>query len=142
MPIRWRLTIFNALAIGVILLLLGIGIFFVLRETLLSDVEGTVQTRAETAARSLVAPQQSCSATWRDPSTPNHLPVLVQQHIARLTAAPDADALLSHRQCEAAWHWGRDRRNVEREREWHRLADCAQAWTLLEGIGCLAYEQK
>lgn len=53
MSIGLRLTIFNALAIGVILLLLGIGIFFVLRETLLSDVEGTVQTRAETAARDL-----------------------------------------------------------------------------------------
>lgn len=53
MPIRWRLTIFNALAIGAILVLLGIGLFFILRESLLSNVEGTVESRAEIAARDL-----------------------------------------------------------------------------------------
>ncbi len=53
MPIRWRLTIFNALAIGAILLLLGVGLFFLLRESLLSGVEGTVENRARVAAREL-----------------------------------------------------------------------------------------
>ncbi|MBA2714238.1 MAG: HAMP domain-containing protein, partial [Rubrobacteraceae bacterium] len=53
MPIRWRLTIFNALAIGAILLLLGVGLFFLLRESLLSGVERTVETRAEIATREL-----------------------------------------------------------------------------------------
>ncbi|MGB3680938.1 MAG: HAMP domain-containing sensor histidine kinase [Rubrobacteraceae bacterium] len=53
MPIRWRLTLFNALAIGAILLLLGIGLFFLLRESLLSGVEGTVESRAKVAAREL-----------------------------------------------------------------------------------------
>ena len=53
MPIRWRLTIFNALAIGAILVLLGIGLFFILRGSLLSNVEDTVQSRAELAARDL-----------------------------------------------------------------------------------------
>jgi two-component system, OmpR family, sensor kinase len=52
-PIRWRLTIFNALAIGAILLLLGIGLYFLLRESLLSGVEGTVESRARIAAREL-----------------------------------------------------------------------------------------
>ncbi len=53
MPIRWRLTAFNALAIGAILVLLGAGLYFILRETLLSNVEDTVQSRAEFAARDL-----------------------------------------------------------------------------------------
>jgi len=52
-PIRWRLTLFNALAIGVILLLLGTGLFFLLREALLSSVEDTVQSRAVAAARTI-----------------------------------------------------------------------------------------
>lgn len=53
MPIRWRLTIFNALAIGAILMLLGVGLYLILRESLLSNVEDTVQSRAEFAARDL-----------------------------------------------------------------------------------------
>jgi len=51
--IRWRLTLFNALAIGAILLLLGIGLFFLLRESLLSGIESTVESRAQIAAREL-----------------------------------------------------------------------------------------
>ena len=53
MPIRWRLTLFNALAIGAILLLLGIGLFFLMRESLLSGVESNVESRAKIAARDL-----------------------------------------------------------------------------------------
>ena len=41
MPIRWRLTLFIALAIGAILLGLGVALFFLLREALLSNVEQT-----------------------------------------------------------------------------------------------------
>jgi two-component system OmpR family sensor kinase len=52
-PIRWRLTVFNALAIGAILVLLGIALFLILRESLLSNVETTVQSRARLAARDL-----------------------------------------------------------------------------------------
>jgi two-component system, OmpR family, sensor kinase len=52
-PIRWRLTLFNALAIGAILLLLGFGLYFLLRESRLSGVEGTVEHRARIAAREL-----------------------------------------------------------------------------------------
>ena len=53
MPIRWRLTIFNALAIGAILLLLGGAIFFLVRGALLSGVEDTVKNRAISAARTI-----------------------------------------------------------------------------------------
>jgi two-component system OmpR family sensor kinase len=52
-PISWRLTVFNTLAIGAILVLLGIGLFLILREALLSNVENTVKSRAALAARDL-----------------------------------------------------------------------------------------
>ena len=53
MPIRWRLTIFNALVIGGILLALGCALFFLLRETLLSSVEDTARNRALAAAKEI-----------------------------------------------------------------------------------------
>lgn len=49
MPIRWRLTLFNALAIGVILVALGFALFFLLRGALLSDIRETVESQAEAA---------------------------------------------------------------------------------------------
>ncbi len=53
MPIRWRLTLFNALAIGSILAVLGLALFFVFRQQQLRSVESTVETRARTAAETL-----------------------------------------------------------------------------------------
>ena len=53
MPIRWRLTLFNAAVIGVILLVLGISVFLLVRAALLSGVESTVQSRALAVARTL-----------------------------------------------------------------------------------------
>jgi two-component system, OmpR family, sensor kinase len=52
-PIRWRLTLFIALAIGAILLILGFALFFLLRDALLSNVENTTGQRAENAAGSI-----------------------------------------------------------------------------------------
>jgi two-component system, OmpR family, sensor kinase len=52
-PIRERLTLFNALAIGVILLGLGFALFFFVREALLSRVEDTVSSRALAAAKTV-----------------------------------------------------------------------------------------
>jgi two-component system OmpR family sensor kinase len=54
-PIRWRLTIFNALVIGSILLALGFVLFFLLRHTLLSSVEDTARKRADAAARQITS---------------------------------------------------------------------------------------
>ncbi len=51
MPIRWRLTLFIALAIGAILLVLGFALFFLLRGALLSGTEETVRNRAAITAR-------------------------------------------------------------------------------------------
>jgi two-component system OmpR family sensor kinase len=53
LPIRWRLTLFNALIIGAILLALGLSLFLLLREALLSGVEDTVRSRAVAAARAV-----------------------------------------------------------------------------------------
>jgi two-component system, OmpR family, sensor kinase len=52
-PIRWRLTIFNALVIGVILLALGCALFFLLRKELFSSVEDTAHNRALAAAKQI-----------------------------------------------------------------------------------------
>lgn len=53
MPVRWRLTVFNALAIGVILLLLAFALYFLLRESLVADVRRTVESRAVAAAETV-----------------------------------------------------------------------------------------
>ncbi len=50
MPIRWRLTVFNALSIGLILVALGFSLFFLLRDAVLSEVEDHARTRALAAA--------------------------------------------------------------------------------------------
>ena len=50
MSIRWRLTLFNALIIGAILLALGLALFFLLREALVSGIEETARGRAFAAA--------------------------------------------------------------------------------------------
>ncbi len=55
MPIRWRLTLFNALIFGTILLALGLSLFLLLRGALRSGIEDTTQSRAVTAARALEA---------------------------------------------------------------------------------------
>ena len=55
MPIRWRLTFFNALSIGAILVMLGISLFLLLRSALLSEVEDTTRDRALAAAEAVEA---------------------------------------------------------------------------------------
>ncbi|HET7271124.1 MAG TPA: ATP-binding protein, partial [Rubrobacter sp.] len=55
MPIRWRLTLFNALAIGGILLLLGLALFFLIRGVLLSGLESDVRGDTEGVARTIEA---------------------------------------------------------------------------------------
>jgi two-component system, OmpR family, sensor kinase len=50
LPIRWRLTLFIALAIGAILLGLGVALFFFVKAALFSNVELTANERAKFAA--------------------------------------------------------------------------------------------
>jgi len=51
LAIRWRLTLFNALFVGLILVVLGFSLFLLLRNAVLSEVEDAVQDRALAAAR-------------------------------------------------------------------------------------------
>jgi two-component system, OmpR family, sensor kinase len=51
LPIRWRLTVFIALAIGAILVALGLSLFLLLRDAALSDVEDTARDRALSVAQ-------------------------------------------------------------------------------------------
>lgn len=53
MPIRWRLTVYNAFSIGAILVALGLASFLLLRDAALSDVEDDVRNRALAAARTV-----------------------------------------------------------------------------------------
>ena len=53
MPIRWRLTIFNALVIGSILLALGFALFLLQRHTLLDSIRETASDRALAAAKEI-----------------------------------------------------------------------------------------
>jgi two-component system, OmpR family, sensor kinase len=53
LPIQWRLTLFNASAIGAILVVLGFTLCVLLRGALLSGVENTARSRAVTAAQSI-----------------------------------------------------------------------------------------
>ncbi len=53
MPIRWRLTIFNSLAICSILLIFGAALYFLLRGALLQNMESIVQNQATAAARTV-----------------------------------------------------------------------------------------
>jgi len=57
-PIRWRLTLFNALAIGAILLVSSLALFFLLRGALYGGLEDTVRSRAVTAAREVEAGEE------------------------------------------------------------------------------------
>jgi len=53
MPVRWRLTVFNALVMGTILTALGVSVFVLVRGALLSGVEHTVRDRATGVARTI-----------------------------------------------------------------------------------------
>ncbi len=51
MSIRWRLTLFNALVMGTILLIVCFFLFFLSREALLSGVKDTAKSRAIEVAK-------------------------------------------------------------------------------------------
>jgi two-component system OmpR family sensor kinase len=53
LPIRWRLTLFIALVIGVILLVLGTTLYLLNRAALLDNIEDTARRQAAAAAQTL-----------------------------------------------------------------------------------------
>src|SRR5215203_2503211 len=85
MPIRWRLTIFNALVMAAILALLGVSVFLLVRDALLSGLEYTVRERAASVART-VEMGQSLSAGDVDRLTLEGVFVVVRDREGRILA--------------------------------------------------------
>ncbi|MEJ7843765.1 MAG: HAMP domain-containing sensor histidine kinase [Rubrobacter sp.] len=89
MPIRWRLTLFNAMAIGAILLVSSLALFFLLRGALFSGAEDTVKSRAVTAAREVEAGEEL--DTGDDELTLDGIFIVVRDgrgHVLSQTAKP------------------------------------------------------
>src|SRR5215210_1712824 len=85
MPVRWRLTIFNALVMATILALLGVSVFLLVRDALLSGVEYTVRERAASIART-VEMGQSLSAGDVDRLTLEGVFVVVRDSEGKILA--------------------------------------------------------
>ena len=66
MPIRWRLTLFIALAIGVILLALGLTLYLLNRNALLKGVEESAEDGATVVADTIEAGDTLSSAVEDD----------------------------------------------------------------------------
>jgi len=66
LPIRWRLTLFIALAIGLILLALGLAIYLLSRNALVDHVEKNAQSGAEIVARTLEEGEHLSTASEED----------------------------------------------------------------------------
>jgi hypothetical protein len=62
LPIRWRLTLFIALAIGVTLLALGLTLYLLIRGMLHKDVEATAKNRVEAVASAIEAGDELSTA--------------------------------------------------------------------------------
>jgi two-component system, OmpR family, sensor kinase len=84
LPIRWRLTFFNALIIGAILLALGLSLFLLLREALLSRVEDTARSRAVAAARALESGEDPLSDNSVEQFTANGVFIIIRDARGRV----------------------------------------------------------
>ena len=84
MPIRWRLTVFNALSIGAILVALGFSLFLLLRNALFSEVEHTrsgsrdLRRLADLVAAGRLDPQIDLTAPWTEAKAP--IDIVVRRH--------------------------------------------------------------
>jgi hypothetical protein len=88
-----------------------------------------------------IAEQANGKRSFRDVWIPSHLPGNVRDRIAEFSVTDKEREILSDKQRHDAIAWGRNRRNFEVEKEWRKMADSAQVWTLLESIGCLDYQR-
>jgi two-component system OmpR family sensor kinase len=84
LPIRWRLTLFNALIIGVILVALGLSLFLLLREALLSGVEDTARARAFAAARAVESGEDPLSGDDAEDLTADGVFLIVRDARGRI----------------------------------------------------------
>lgn len=81
------------------------------------------------------------SKLFRDVKNLSNLPNDLLDFIAGLTVTEREKQLLSEKQLRAALSWGQRRDHFTTEREWLKMADSSQTWTLLENIGCLVYDR-
>lgn len=58
-----------------------------------------------------------------------------------IAALADPHNVLSRRQREAVMAWGRDRRTLAVEAEGKGKPDAVQMWKVLDGMGCLAFDE-
>lgn len=72
----------------------------------------------------------------------SHLPSSLVDLIACFTVSERETQLLSEKQLRAALSWGKQRSNLETEKEWRRMSQSSRTWTLLDTIGCLAYRRE
>lgn len=80
--------------------------------------------------------------SFRDCKIRSQLPSHLVDLIAGFTVTSRSRELLSDEQLQAALTWGQRRANFATEKEWWKMADSSQMWTLLESIGCLAYQRQ
>jgi hypothetical protein len=76
-PIRWRLTLYIALVVGAILLVLGFALYFLSRDVLLCGVENPARTRAVAAARILDS-RKALSGPYKDQLTLDGVVMIVR----------------------------------------------------------------
>jgi two-component system OmpR family sensor kinase len=92
LPIRWRLTLFIALVIGVILLVLAVALYFLSRDALLDNIKETVQSRAKTVAQ-LIEDGEHLSS---DDDVEDADPMFLEDGVALIVRDESGDALLDY----------------------------------------------
>jgi len=93
LPIRWRLTLFIALVIGVILLVLAFALYFLSRDALLDNIKETVQSRAVAVAQ--LIKNGEVSALSSD-EVEDADPQLLEDGVALIVRDESGDALLKY----------------------------------------------
>ncbi|USW51946.1 Putative leucine-rich repeat domain superfamily [Septoria linicola] len=79
---------------------------------------------------------------FRNSAVPSQLPQDVMDRIVGYTVSEHEMDILSSKQRRAACAWGQDRANFEKAESWRKLPDSSQVVSLLECIGCLAYQSE
>jgi two-component system OmpR family sensor kinase len=92
LPIRWRLTLFIALVIGMILLVLAFALYFLSRDALLDNIKETVQSRAVAVARIIEDGEPLSSAEDAEDADP----MLLEDGVALIVRDESGDALLNY----------------------------------------------
>jgi signal transduction histidine kinase len=92
LPIRWRLTLFIALVIGVILLVLAFALYFLSRDALLDSIKETVQSRATAIAQLIEDGEPLNSEADAEAADPK----LLEDGVALIVRDESGDPLLKY----------------------------------------------